>query len=204
MTSVEGYYEQPEDSNWLDAFSGDNGSIDPRTLEIHQVEVHPVVITHNITHHPYQASRSEKQPSPRLSRRSRSSLDLQTLGIMKLEHEPPVPTILSQPSLRRLHSVIAKHTPRQRFTDFYYEEGDSSSLATTVTDSEYENCLLPFCGALPQPSEKSSFTATASSPSPSSSTVKEPQWLPLVVVQVVSRKARKACRAFKRRFFRGS
>jgi hypothetical protein len=30
MTSVEGYYEQPEDSNWLDAFSGDNGSIDPR------------------------------------------------------------------------------------------------------------------------------------------------------------------------------
>ncbi|KAJ5188327.1 hypothetical protein N7491_004651 [Penicillium cf. griseofulvum] len=200
MTSVEVYYEQPEDSNWLDAFSGDNGSIDQRTLEIHQVEVHPVVITHHSTHHPYQASRCEQQPSFQLFRCS--SLDLRTLGFMKLEHEPPVPTILSEPSLRRLYSVIGKHTPRQTFANFHYKEGDSSSLATSATDSEYENCLLPFCAALAQPSEKYSGAVATSSPLPSSSADYEPQWLPIVVVQVVSSKARKACPAFKRRFFR--
>ena len=30
MTSVQVYYEQAEIPNWLNAISGDNGSIDPR------------------------------------------------------------------------------------------------------------------------------------------------------------------------------
>ncbi|CAI7628827.1 unnamed protein product [Penicillium glandicola] len=187
MTSVQIYYEQPEVFDWLDAISGDNGSIDPRTLELHQV-----VTTHHNSR-PNQPSPSEQQSSPQLSRRS--SLDLRGLVPLKLEHKPPVPRVLSESSLRRLHDLISE---KRAFTKFRNE--DSVSLATIATDSEYERCFLPYCGALPQQSEESSVTAAASSPSPSSTTNHEPQWLPLVVVQVVSSKARKAYRAFKKKF----
>ncbi|KAJ5158259.1 uncharacterized protein N7500_007910 [Penicillium coprophilum] len=198
MTCVEIYYEQPEDSHWLDAFSGDNGSIDPSTLDIHQVPVHRVVINHLSTHYPHQASRSEHQRLPQLPRRS--SLNFETLSPIKLEHEPPVPILRSKSSIRRLYSTIRRHAPRQRFAEFLYEEGDSGSLATTATDSEYENSFLPFCGALPRPSRESSIPAAASSLSPSSSANHEPEWLFLIVAQLVSSKARKAFRALKKRF----
>ncbi|KAJ5493869.1 hypothetical protein N7463_009956 [Penicillium fimorum] len=110
MNSIQIYYEQPEDSNWLVAFSGDDGNIDPRTLEIHQVKVHRVVITPHSTHHSHKAFRSEQQRSPQLYRRS--SLDLRTLGPMKLEHEAPIPTLRSESSIHRLYSTIRRHASR--------------------------------------------------------------------------------------------
>ncbi|KAJ5382457.1 hypothetical protein N7517_000368 [Penicillium concentricum] len=198
MSTVQIYYEPPEDSNWLEAFYGDNESMDRRTLEIHQVKVHRVVITPNITYHPHKAFRPEQQRLPQFSRSS--SLDLRTLGPMKLEHEPPIPTLRSESSIHRLYSTIRRHAPRQTFAEFLYEEGDSASPPTTATDSEYENCLLPYCGALPRPSGESSIAAAASSPSPSSATNPELQLLPVVVMQVVSSKTHKACRALKKRF----
>ncbi|CAI7604791.1 unnamed protein product [Penicillium palitans] len=195
MTSVQVYYEQAEVPNWLDAISGDNGSIDPRTLEVHQV-----VTTQHNTRHPDQQPQSEQHPSPQLS--GRSSLDLRTLGPLKLEHEPPAARLLGKSSLRRLYDRISQYDPRRTFTEFHNEE-DSVSLATTATDSEYENCLLPLCGALPpQSGESSATTSTSPSPSPSPPTNHEPQWLPLVVARVVSSKARKACRVLKKKFSR--
>lgn len=195
MTSVQGYYEQAEVPNWLDAVSGDNGMIDPRTLEVHQV-----VTTHHNTRHPDQPSQSEQHPSPQSSHRS--SLDLGTLGPLKLEHEPPAARLLGKSSLHRLYDRISQHDPRRTLTESRNEE-DSVSLATTATDSEYENCFLPFCGALPpQSGESSATTSTSLSPSPSPPTNHEPQWLPLVVARVVSKKARKACRALKKKFSR--
>ncbi|KAJ5511840.1 hypothetical protein N7453_003943 [Penicillium expansum] len=196
MTSVQAYYEQADDvPNWLDAISGDNGSIDPRTLEVHQV-----VTTHHNTHHPDHPSRSEQHQSPPSSRRS--STDLQSVGPLKLEHQPPVARLLGKSSLRRLYDRISQHDPRRTFTEFRIEK-DLISLATTATDSEYENCFLPFCGALaPQSGESSVTTSTSPSPSPSPPTSHEPQWLPLVIAQVVSSKARKACRVLKKKFSR--
>ncbi|KAJ6143640.1 hypothetical protein N7471_003093 [Penicillium samsonianum] len=197
MTSVQAYYEQTEVSNWLDAISGDNGSIDPRTLEVHQV-----VTTHRNTHHNThrhdQTSRSEQQPSPQSSRPS--SPDLRSLGPLKLEHEPPIRRVLTKASLRQLYDRINQYDRRRTFTEFRNEEDDSVSLATTATDSEYENCFLPFCGALPSPSEEYSAASSASSsPSPSPPTNHEPQWLPLLVARVVSSKTRKAYRALKKK-----
>ncbi|KAJ5516520.1 hypothetical protein N7527_008080 [Penicillium freii] len=195
MTSVQVYYEQAEVPNWLNAISGDNGSIDPRTLEVHQV----VTTQHNI-HHPDQSYQSAQHSSPQSS--SRSSLDLRTLGPLKLEHEPPAARLLGKSSLHRLYDRISQYDPRRTFTEFRNEE-DSVSLATTATDSEYENCLLPFCGALPpQSGESSATTSTSPSPSPSPPANNEPQWLPLVVARVVSNKARKAYRALKKKFSR--
>ncbi|KAJ5940924.1 hypothetical protein N7516_001092 [Penicillium verrucosum] len=195
MTSVHAYYEQAEVYNWLDAISGDNGSIDPRTLEVHQV-----VTTHHNTHHPDQPSQSEQHQSPQSSHRS--SLDLGALAPLKLEHEPPATRLLGKSSLHRLYDRIGQHDPRQTFTEFR-NEVDSASLATTDTDSEYESCLLPFCGALPPQSGESSATASTSpSLSPSPPTNHEPQWLPLVVARVVSSKALKAYRALKKKFSR--
>ncbi|OQE40971.1 hypothetical protein PENCOP_c005G04884 [Penicillium coprophilum] len=198
MTSLEIYYEQPENSHWLEVFSGDNGSIDPKTLDIHQVSVHRVVINHFSTHYPHQASRSKHQQLPQSPRRP--SLNYKTPGPVKLEHEPPVPILRSKSSIRRLYSTTRRHAPRQRFVKFLYEEGDSASLATTATDSEYEHSFLPFCGALPRPSGDSSIPAAASSPSPSSSANHEPEWLFLIVAQFVSSKARQAFRVLKKRF----
>ncbi|KAF4769900.1 hypothetical protein N7455_006438 [Penicillium solitum] len=195
MTSVQVYYEQAEVPNWFDAISGNNGSTDPRTLEFHQVAT-----TQHSTRHPDQPSESEQHPSPQSSRRS--SLDLRALGPLKLEHEPPAARLIGKSSLRRLYDRISQHDPRRTFTEFRNEE-DSVSLATTATDSEYEHCLLPFCGALPpQSGESSATTSTSPSPSPSPPTNHEPQWLPLVVARVVSSKARKACRALKKKFSR--
>ncbi|KAJ5826833.1 hypothetical protein N7447_003596 [Penicillium robsamsonii] len=198
MKSVQIYYEQPEDSNWLVACSGDDESVDPKTLEIHQGKVHRVVITPHSTHHPQQASRSEQQRSPHLCRRS--SLDLRMLSPMKLEHEPPIPTLRSESSIHRLYSTVCRHAPRQTFAEFLYEEGDPGSLTSAATDSECGNCLLSYCGALPRPSGESSIAAAASSPPPSPFTSPEPGWLPLVVARVISSKARKAGRAWKKRF----
>ncbi|OQE00373.1 hypothetical protein PENVUL_c053G00003 [Penicillium vulpinum] len=198
MTSVQVYYEQAEVFNWLDAISGDNGSIDPKqaytsmTLELHQV------VTIDDNQHQPQPPRSGQHPSPQPSRHS--TLNLRTLAPLKLEHENPVsaPRVITK-SPRWVYEVISQHEPRRMFTEFHYEEPDSVSLATTATDSEYERCLLPFCGALPQPTKESSAAGATSSPSPSSSSNHQPQWLPLVVVQVVSSKVRKAVRALKRR-----
>ncbi|KAJ6180981.1 hypothetical protein N7519_011442 [Penicillium mononematosum] len=198
MTSVQTYYEQAEVSNWLDAIYGDNGSIDPRTLQVHQV-----VTTHNDTHndthhdtcHHDQTSLSEQEPSPQLSR---SSFNLQALSPLKLEHEPPFPRFLSMAALHELYNRIGQSDRMPTLADFCNEEADSVSLTTTTTDSEYENCFLPFCGALPQPSEESpAASCAAPSLSSSSSTNRDPQWLPLVVARVVSSKARKACQALK-------
>ncbi|CAG8908038.1 unnamed protein product [Penicillium egyptiacum] len=195
MIFVQTYYEQGEVSNWLDAISGDNGNIDPRTLEVHQV----ITIDHNTRHHD-QPSPSQQQPSPQSSRRS---FDPQALGPLKLEHGPPFPRFLSMASLRRLYDRIGQSDRMPTFTDFCNEEEDSVSLAMTATDSEYENSFLAFCGALPPPSEESSTVMSASSSLSSSSvTNHESQWLPLVVARVVSSKARRACRAMKKRFSR--
>ncbi|KAJ5228068.1 hypothetical protein N7489_008776 [Penicillium chrysogenum] len=199
MTSVQTYYEQAEVSNWLDAIYGDNGSIDPRTLEVHQVMTtdHD---THNDTCHHDQTSLSEQEPSSQLPR---SSFDLQALGPLKLEHEPPFPRFLSMAGLRELYNRIGQPDRMPTLADFCNEEADSVSLTTTATDSEYENCFLPFCGALPQPSGGSpAATYTASSLSASASTNHEPQWLPLLVARVVSSKARKACQALKKKLVR--
>ncbi|KAJ5480216.1 hypothetical protein N7530_005725 [Penicillium desertorum] len=199
MTSVQTYYEQAVVSNWLDAIYGDNGSIDTRTLEVHQV-----MTTHHDTHHDTchhdQTSLSEQPPSPQLSR---SSFDLQALGPLKLEHEPPFPVFLSMAALRELYNRIGQPDRMPTLADFCNEEADSVSLSTTATDLEYENCFLPFCGALPQPSEASpTVTSASSSLSASSSTNHEPEWLPLVIARVVSSKARKACQALKNKFGR--
>ncbi|CAG8090775.1 unnamed protein product [Penicillium nalgiovense] len=196
MTSVQTYYEQAEISNWLDAISGDNGSTDPRTLGVHQV-ITTYHDTHRDTCHHDQTSLSEQQPSPQLLR---SSFDLQALGQSKLEHEPPFPRFLSMAALRELYNRIGQSDRMPALADFCNEEADSVSLATTATDSEYENCFLPLCGALPQPFEEASHavTSASSSPSASSSTNHDPQWLPLLVARVVSSKARKACQALKK------
>ncbi|CAI7615126.1 unnamed protein product [Penicillium crustosum] len=195
MTSMQVYYEQAEVPNWLNAISGDNGSIDPRTLGVHQV-----VTTQHSTCHPDQPSESEQHPSPQSS--CCSSLDLRDIGPLKLEHETPVARIIGKSSLHRLYARISQYDPRRTFTEFCNQE-DSVSLATTATDSEYENCLLPLCEALPQQSgESSATTSTSPSSSPSPPTNHEPQWLPLVVARVVSSKARKAGRAFKKKFSR--
>ncbi|KAG0154957.1 hypothetical protein PDIDSM_530 [Penicillium digitatum] len=193
MGTVQAYYEQVKVSNWLDAISRDNESIDPRTLEVHQV-----VTAHHNTHYPDQPSRSEKHPSPWSSRCS--STDLQTQGPLKLEHQPSAARLLGKSSLGRLYDQISQHKPRRTFTEFLIEE-DTISLATTATDPEYENSFLPFCGALPpQSGESSASTSTSPSPSTSPPTNHEPQWLPLVVAQVVSSKARKAYRVLKKKF----
>ncbi|KGO75256.1 hypothetical protein PITC_011090 [Penicillium italicum] len=195
MTSVQAYYEQADVSSWLDAISWDNGSIDPRTLEVHQG-----VTTHHNPRHPDQLSRYEQYQSPQSSRRS--STDLQNAGPLKLEHQPPVARLLDKPSLSLLYDRISHHDPMRSFIEFRIEE-DLVSLATTATDSEYENSFLPFCGALPPQSGKSSAaTSTSPSPSPSPPTNHEPQWLPLVVARVVSSKVRKACQALKKKFSR--
>lgn len=159
-----------------------------------------MVTTQHNTRHPDQPPQSEQHPSPQSS--GRSSLDLRTLDPLKLEHEPPAARLLGKSSLRRLYDRISQYDPRRTFTEFHNEE-DSVSLATTATDSEYENCLLPFCGVLPPHSgESPATTSTSPSPSPSPPTNHEPQWLPLVVARVVSSKARKACRALKKKFSR--
>ncbi|KAI2702415.1 hypothetical protein DTO012A7_8514 [Penicillium roqueforti] len=182
------------DFNWLDIVSGDNGSIDPRTLKVHQV----------VTAHQDETFRSEKQPSPQLSPqsspRSSSSLDLRALGPLKLEHDPPIPRLISKSSLRRLHNCLNQQGQRRRFIEFRAEEEDAVSLVRTPTDLEYENSFLPFCGALPPPYARSSED-TCHSSSPLSSQP-EPQWLARVIARVVSSKARKSCRALKKKFSR--
>ncbi|KAI3256773.1 hypothetical protein DTO006G7_3115 [Penicillium roqueforti] len=182
------------DFNWLDIISGDNGSIDPRTLKVHQV----------VTAHQDETFRSEKQPSPQpspqSSPRSSSSLDLRALGPLKLEHDPPIPRLISKSSLRRLHNCLNQQGQRRRFIEFRVEEEDAVSLVRTPTDLEYEDSFLPFCGALTPPYGRSSED-TCHSSSPSSSQP-EPQWLALVIARVVSSKARKSCRALKKKFSR--
>ena len=165
-----------------------------RTLKIHQV-----VTAHHNTHLD-QTSQSEQQTSPRVSPRSSSSLDLGTLGPLKLEHEPPVPRLISKSSLRRLHNCLNQQGQRRRFIEFRVEEENSVSLVRTTTDSEFENSFLPFCGALPSPSEGPSEDDCHSSSL--SFSPPEPQWLPLLIARVVSSKARKVCRALKKKFSR--
>lgn len=199
------------DFNWLDIISGDNGSIDPRyasisiSLPIYIKMIHRTLKVHQVvTAHQDETFRSEKQPSPQpspqSSPRSSSSLDLRALGPLKLEHDPPIPRLISKSSLRRLHNCLNQQGQRRRFIEFRVEEEDAVSLVRTPTDLEYEDSFLPFCGALTPPYGRSSED-TCHSSSPSSSQP-EPQWLALVIARVVSSKARKSCRALKKKFSR--
>ncbi|KAJ5793873.1 hypothetical protein N7457_000472 [Penicillium paradoxum] len=192
MTTVQSYYEQASSFDWIDAISGDNGGIDPRTFKVHQMASH--------RHHAESDQQeSEETQSPPPSRRP--SLDyLRTNFPLQLEHEPPLSRPnLNESSLFELHNQISQDYPRERsYADLLPEE-DRASVTTTSTDTEYERCMLPFCGALPPPSEGSSSTTTNASSTTSSSSpgTAEPEWLPLVLGRVISSKARKTCRALK-------
>ncbi|KAJ5481933.1 hypothetical protein N7475_000745 [Penicillium sp. IBT 31633x] len=211
MATVQSYYEQTSSFDWIEAISGDNGGIDPR-------QVHSSLMTFQLhwgtsnchNHESDQESESEETPSPQSS--PRSSLEyLRTNFPLKLEHEPPVPRPnLSESSLFGLHNQISQAHGTPSCPDLLYEE-DGDSLTTISTDEEYERCMLPFCGALPTPSEESSPSPSSpswpSSPkspkSPQPPPTAEAQWLPLVVGRVVSSKARKACRVLKRKLSGG-
>ncbi|KAJ5588449.1 hypothetical protein N7537_011127 [Penicillium hordei] len=188
MTSMQGYYEQAEVPNWLDAVSGDNRSIDRSPSGGHHPPQYP-------------------PPGPAISVRTTPISPViamflsRSTNSLKLEHKLPAARLLGKSSLRRLYDQISQHDPRRTFTEFRNEE-DSVSLATTATDSEYENCFLPSCGALPpQSGESFATTSTSPSPSPLPPTNHEPQWLPLVAARLISSKARKAYRSLKKMKF---
>ncbi|KAJ5561655.1 hypothetical protein N7461_000416 [Penicillium sp. DV-2018c] len=188
MTSVQSYYEEDQVFDWISSIVGDNGSLDPRTLKVHQVATDGHI-------EPNASSESAETPSPDSS--ARSSLDSLRIELpLKLELEPPFPKPTSESTLFGLHNQIRQATRRNPSCADLWEE-DTDSLAAWSTDSEYERCLLPFAGRVPSPSEESTASSSASS-SVLSSASAEPQWLPLVIGRVIKTKTREACRMLKK------
>ncbi|KAJ5135460.1 uncharacterized protein N7515_004738, partial [Penicillium bovifimosum] len=189
MTSVQLYYEEAPAFDWIGFIAGDNGSLDPRTLKVHQVAPR--------SRHLSDAS-SESEETQSCASSERSSLDSFRIesGPLYLEHEPPFPRPTSESTLFGLHNQI-RRAPRNLSCADSFGEEDTDSLDTSSTDTEFESSLFPFCGRVPSPSEDSTASSHISSSASSSKPV-ESQWFPLLVGRVIKTKTHKACRALKK------